>query len=434
MTSEEQIRQILSGLTPQKKPGLLQSILSAIPQALSVAFSNDPAQALGGQLAQQGQARQLEEQRQFEINKLAANLQIEDILAKAREKRAEEANVRAEQRQEEFAIRKEARDQQTFINRFNLELTGQEKIENLKSDLNFKLAKFNADENEKLTKINQNFQIDLENLRNSNETSQKKFGAILGTALPIVMGGYMEPEKAYDLFSKITTTGKVDPKDVQALNKAIKAKEASERAFEIRKVVSAASASRPRDPEENAYKMAFQAAKTERLMYIKDPKTGERKLTEYVTGGVTNDPIVPPGFVFDGLANYQERLQHFQSMVAPIASGFRGQTQQKIEGSPEKVKSALLDQFLQTPGLSNAEKMQALSDPGFQQQYGIDQNMINQALQRNKVTVEQAKPVGPDLRPESERVKETPLSKIIPRLKKGYEEQKKKEAERIPQF
>lgn len=390
-TPEDRIKEILGGLAkPTQQPGLLQRILGAIPQALSVGFSQDPAQALQVQLSQQAQRAQQEQQRQQEIAKLGATLQIEDILARAREQRAEEATVRAEQRGEATQIAKEKRQQEFAVEDFNRQLSGQKEIEGLKSDLNIKLAKVNADENLNLAQVNNQYAVELENLRNSNETSQKKLGAIINAAYPIVFGGYMEPEKAYEMFNKIATTGKIDPKDSAALNKAIKAKEASERSFELKKVYAHAAASRQRDPQESIIKFAEQFAKSERLMWVKDPKTGQRKLTEYVTGGVTNEPIVPQGFVFDGLADYQERLNHGLQLVAPLAKGFSAnQAGQRIEGTNEQVKGALLDQFLQTPGLSNAQKMQALSDPNFQQQQGITQDMINQAMKRNNITLEQ---------------------------------------------
>src|SRR5262245_53831941 len=84
----DRIKAILTDLAQEdKQPGLLERILTAIPQAVSVGFSDNPAAALGQQLKDQLAQRQLEKQRKQKIRELGAQLEIEDILDKRKSAR-----------------------------------------------------------------------------------------------------------------------------------------------------------------------------------------------------------------------------------------------------------------------------------------------------------------------------------------------------------
>jgi hypothetical protein len=205
MEDEKRIQEILAGLAqPTQKPGIAQSLLSAIPQAISVLFSKDPSATLQNQLNQRQEQAERERERQQRIQQLGSQLRIEDILQRGRERREEERAIRTEgrgfEREKESARLAEERDVRDFARRSGF----QEKLVDKEFENTRKLKEIDQEfqvENQKTQFINQK---ELENLRSSNNRLEQRIGAELSFTLPLMYSKYFSGKDSGAIYDKLS--------------------------------------------------------------------------------------------------------------------------------------------------------------------------------------------------------------------------------------
>jgi len=379
-----QVQQILQGLNaPEQGPGIAQSLLSLIPQAIAVALSPNPGQALQETLSRQQQRQDIEKERRERTKQLGAQLQIEDILARGKERRAEATQIRAEARGEARQFGAEFRANVRDVQRFNREAFQQEKMANLSFDQNKRLLDIKQGydiENNKTQFANQK---ELENLRSSNNITEQKIGNELGFVLPLIYSGFFTGKEASNLYDKISKGQKLSSNEDAMISKAAKALRDEKYRHDLN--VAMAHNRGTESPIAKGIEWAQNKATTNVLGIDQNGKVVE--LQKDMLGQY--NPVDPNSKVVKYL-NQQETFKYFFDYYAKTTpglanmSGLFGQT----DLPDEKALGVRLDEAItqaRNERRSDAEIMQRLSDPAIQQKLGVTPQQVQEALGRNKV-------------------------------------------------
>lgn len=197
------------------QPGLLDSIMTAIASGVGTFASNDPGQALLGQLDQIRQSRerdkllyQQEQARRSAIRDQLAVTTIADNLGEQRE-------IRKEQRV--LAARKEEtkEEREFLVSQANSQYAQQEKLSKISFDNQVKLASIENDYRVELMKNNQKFESDQNELRMAN----KELADRIELEATYMLGG-MDAGTAASISKKRIRDDELSAKEIAAINKA----------------------------------------------------------------------------------------------------------------------------------------------------------------------------------------------------------------------
>lgn len=386
---ENRIKEILAGLAqPAEQPSLLQRILSSIPQAISVGFSQDPAQALEQQLNQRQQQIQAERERQQRIQQLGATLQIEDIIGRSKEKREENILIGREERAEKRLIGAEDRADIRDIANFNRQSGFQEKLQNISFDQNKQLASIKQGYELEINKTNAGYAEGLENLRSSNNQTEKRLGEELSIVMPLLYSGHVSGKEAGTIYEKIRRGEKLEAGENKALSKA----NASLRNEEYKRRLSltyAANANRGGSEESllaKASQWAMNKASTNNLGLDASGQVQEVAPSMLAGGAMT----LPDGSIPKKLLNEDEQYRYYFD-YSRRTMGVDQQQQPGVTSdiTTDKAKAAGLDSVIQAlrgQKIPPEQIIQSFNSPETQQRYGVTPQQVQEAIQRNQLT------------------------------------------------
>lgn len=290
MPTEERTRiaEILAGLEQEEQqPGLAQRILAGIPQALSVYLAPQPGVALGEQIKEQIKSETIKKERKNRLKELGATLEIEDILQKAREGRAEAADIRKGER--EAKIRGEEFKRADTAQRRQIALTNR-----------FQRSRdtFNATET-RLRDIRQNrASKELTELQARLARDNAFYGAVVNESMKAIMSGHMDAKTAVDLAVRNANGENVTEEDIKAMNKAINSQKAEEQRRKLELVGAEARArNQGKTPMEAAQEFAFEFSRRQPMMWILDVD-GQEKQVPLNIDPMMKEPVVATGQKF----------------------------------------------------------------------------------------------------------------------------------------
>lgn len=389
-TDMNEIQNILAGLNaPEKQPGILEALMTAIPQAIAIAFAQDPAEALADQLRNRQVLQEREKERKERVKQLGAQLQIEDILSRGRERRAEAATIRAEKRKAATDIAAEFRADIRDVRKFNRESGFQEKMANVNLTHQRQLMglrQFYDMENAKTQYTNN---VELEKLRSSNNIFEQKIGAELQFTLPLIYSRYFSTKDASDLYNKIAKGEKLTAEENAKITKAYEGMRNEKYRQEL-SLAHARSAGTSQSPVAKAFEFAMNKSTTNVIGYDAQGQVHELQknmLGEYVP--------VDPKVKITKYANQKETFQYFfdlYSKVNPEMAGFAGLFGNQTDLPDDKSKSLKIDELINKArgkGDSDADIAADLNNPQVQASFGFTPQLVQEGLTRNKVNPEQ---------------------------------------------
>lgn len=313
--TQTRIQEILAGISqPEPEQGFWMRLLQAIPQALAVGVSQDPAQAALGQIATKFQQVQIEKQRRQRLKELGATLEIEGLLERTREDRREAAENRrfereATQREKEFkSASKEQRTQLMLQNRFQRSRDQFQANETRLRDMrqnqaNKELAEYQAN----ATRENQFF---AEVAKNSIET---------------MMSGEMDDATAVNLFSRLANKELPTKQDISNMNKAIKSQQSKIQRMALERIGAEARARNVGSGmsyEEARVKFSLEYAKQNPMIWITDVD-GKTKPVKKDVDPLTQQPALISGQKFIREATLEE-VQQYALNSLPALKGAGG--------------------------------------------------------------------------------------------------------------
>ena len=382
-----QVQSILSGLNQQERqPGIAQTILEAIPQAIAIALSEKPGEMLSANLAERRDRQEREKEQKNRIKQLGAQLQIEDIISRGRERRTEAATIRAETRKQKTDIGAEFRANVRDIQKFNRESGFQEKMSNI-----------SFDQNKKLLEIKQNYDVDnaktqfvnqkeLENLRSSNSRLEQKIGSELQFTLPLIYSKYFNSKDASDLYDRISRGEKLTADDNARITKAYEGMRNEKYRQELA-LSHARSAGTSNSPITKAFEWAGNKSTT--TVLGRDAQGVIHELQKNALGEFT--PI-DPKVKIDKYLNQKETFQYFFELytkINPEMSGMTGLFGTSTDIPDDKAMSVKLDNIIkearEKDRLSDEEIVQRFNSPQVIQSLGVRPEQVQEALSRNKV-------------------------------------------------
>lgn len=382
------IQQIIASLNaPEQQPGLLQTLLPAIAQAISVGFSEKPAEQLGDVLKQRATTQEREKERRERVKQLGAQLQIEDILQRGKERRAEAIQVRGEARAEKREFGAEFRASLRDVAKFNREAGFQEKMANLSFDQNKKLAdiKNNYDvENAKTLFGNQK---ELENLRSSNNRLEQKIGQELSFIQPLIYSKYFGGKDASALYDKVARGEKLTAEESAKITKAYDGMRNEKYKQELAIANVRARSVGGESPITKGIEWAQGKATTN--VIGQDAQGQYHELQKNMVGEYAP---VDPNVKITKYLSQGETFRYFldfYSKTHPEVQGLFGQIGSDIPD--EKALSVKLDQVISTAinqKTSQGDIIKNLNDPLIQRNLGVTPQMVQQAIERNKLSPE----------------------------------------------
>lgn len=339
----QSILQQQSQQAPQ--PSLLQRILSAAGQGLSVGLSNDPGQALAQQLAQIQQKAQLEQERRDKLNNIITTFKLQDLNNQI----AEQRQVRAEQRGQASEIEKEKR---LFGFEKQKQQTGFENEKNLEA-LRFDNAKQLASTNFVNGK-------ELENLRSSNNTEERKQATYYETAYPLLFSGLFS-DKEVDKLSKSVASGVSDPITIEALGKANKKLRDQKFQQELalrRAMHQGTGASKAESLAEQAERFAISQASQNQLG--KDASGNVQELVKGIDGTLK----LPNGQTPAQYLGLSDRVDYYRSQMKRFSNASPVVTPNPDSDYKTKAVNSYMQQVkaMQSAGKSNTEIQQLLEE------------------------------------------------------------------------
>lgn len=381
---QARIQEILAGLSQTQQPGLAQRLLSGIPEALAILFSPNPTELLQRQIERKDVSIEREKERRERVKQLGAQLQIEDILQRGKERRSEEAMIRAEGRAETRGIAAETRQDLRDIARFERESGFQEGMlskqhKNAKELLEIK--NIYEVENARTQFTNSVF---LENLRSSNNLTQQKIGNELQFVLPLLYSGNFSGKDAANIYDKIARGEKLSPDEDKRISQANK----SLRNEEYRNRLAIAYAQhRGEGGVESMITKGIQWAQT---------RAGATDLGMDAQGNIHKlrpNPLTGEGTALDPnvkitkFLSEKEQFEYYYnqlpiSKVQPLGG-------QATNLPDEKALSLKLDSIIQEARekdkLSDNQIIENLNNPQVQQKLGITPQLVQEAITRNKL-------------------------------------------------
>lgn len=447
--AEEQarIQEILAGLqTPEQQPGLARRLLTQIPQALAILFSEKPAEALALDLNQRQQQQDRERERRERLRQFGAQLQIEDILGRAKEGRQEAAlerqEVRADVRLKEAEARQEIREIEKFRRDSGLQIRGL----NITFRQNKALAKINLDNSIKLARENAVISKELEKLKSSNNILEQKIGNELTFVLPNLRSGFFTGTNAAEIYDKLANDQKLTPEEDRQIADAARASQKEKFRQEL-SLVNARSRGSGGGGAGTLYQKAIEWAQS-RAAATNLGLDASGQVQELIQSGLPGQGLVlPDGTTPSRFLNEDEQFRYYfdRNPIAKLAIPGQNQT---TDIPDEKAVSLRIDDAINVArkeGRSDAEITQRLSDPAIQQRLGANPQQIQDAVARNKVGIQNQ--VSPEqkrlseidkelqrLNPESIPAFETDDSRKLrqERSKLGVAETERKKKERAP--
>jgi hypothetical protein len=373
-----QIQSILSTLqAPEQKPGLIETLSTVIPEAIA-AYLN-PA-ALPEQLKNRQDRIERAKERKDRVNQLGAQLKIEDILSRGKERRAEQIAIRTEERQGKRELGAEFRATQRDIAKFNRESGFQEKMQNLSFEQNQKLAETRFGFEKDLAKINNTYATDLEKLRSSNNITEQKIGNELGFVLPLLYSGHFTGKQAANIYDKIARNEKLSPEEDKLISKANK----SLRDEKYRHDLALAHAQKSQSGD-SLYGKAIQWAsdRADKSDLGQDAQGNIHNLQKDMLGNLTG----PPGVQITKYLNEDEQF-HYYIQRNPITNLAKIGQQTTFDVPDDKAVALSIDDAIKVARderRSDAEIAQRLNDPAVQQRLKATPQQIQDALSRNKI-------------------------------------------------
>lgn len=402
-----QVQSILAGLNQsEKQPGLLETLATVIPQAIAVAFSQNPPEMLAAQLKDRQDRQERQKERRDRVNQLGAQLQIEDILSRGRERRAEATTIRGEERQDKRVFGAELRQNVREIARFNRESGFSEKMANLSFEQNKKLAEVKFGYDKDLARINADYSKDIEKLRSSNNINEQKIGNELSFVLPLLYSGHFTGKEAATVYDKIARGEKLSPEEDKLISKANK----SLRDEKYRRDIALAQAQRT-PSETSLYGKAAEWAMTRASATDlgTDAQGNIYELQKDMLGNLAG----PPGVQITKYLNEDQQFQYYlqRNPISKLAGIGQNST---FDIPDEKAVSGMLDEAISVARgerRSDAEIIQKLNDPAMQQKLKANPQQIQDAITRNKLNPQATgtplpQAVTSGVSPESEAVKD----------------------------
>ncbi len=374
---QTRIQELIAGLMPQEQPSLGKKLLSAIPEAIA-AYLNP--QVLQQQLENKQTIQEREKERRSRINQLGAQLQIEDIISRGKERRAEEASIRAEGRAEERQESAESRADLRDLAKFNRESGFQEKLVNLNAEKNKELATINQLHRLQESEFNRDAQVTLEKLRSSNNITEQKIGGELSFIRPLVYSGFFTGKSASEIYGKILRDEKLSSQEEKQIRKAYD----SMRNEEFRNRLQIANAGRDgrKGILEQGTEWAMNSAKTNELGL-----DASGQIRELRSNPLTGDMLLPDGSSPKKILNEDEQFRYYYNYWAKTQGVAPGETGTDIPD--EKSVSISIDQAIQearNEKRSDAEIAARLNDPQVQARLRATPQQIQDAITRNKVS------------------------------------------------
>ena len=409
MEDENRIKEILMGLqAPEKQPGLARTLLTAIPQAIATFFSPNPSQTLTNQLEQKSQEQERDKERRQRLDQLGAQLQIEDIMGRAKEKRAEETQIRAEQRGEQRQIGAESRADFREVARFNRESGFQEKLNNISFGQQKSLLAIKQSydiENNKTQFANQQA---LENLRSSNNITEQKIGQELGFVLPLMYSGEFSGKDASNIYHKIASGQSLTPDEDARISRADKLLRQEKYRHELNVALAHSRAGSQESPVTKGLEWAMNSARATNLGT--DAQGNIVELQKDMLGSLT----LPDGTKPTKYLSEDQEVQYYYGKYRMVHPEAPNVYQQQTEVPDEKAVGLSIDQAIQearNERRSDSEIYQRLTDPQVQAKLRATPQQIQQAMERNKINPQNSSSGQSSI--EQKTFNESPLGKAI---------------------
>ncbi len=329
--TQTRIQEIIAGLSqPEPQQGFWMRLLQAVPQALAVGVSQDPAAAAAQQIGIKFQQVQIEKQRRQRLKELGATLEIEDLLERSREGRREAAEGRkfereTIQKEKEFkAASGEQRKQLVLQNRF----------QNSRDQ-------FQANET-RLRDMRQNqASKDLTQLQANATRENQFFAEVAKNSMEAIMSGEMDASTAVDLYSRLANKELPTKDDITKMNKAIKSQQDKIQKMALQRIgaeAQARMAASGKSPMQAAQEFAYEFSQKTPMIWITDVD-GQQKLIKREVDALTQQPALISGqkFVREAtpLEIQQYALQNFSQM-----QGFAQNAGSNIPNSQNKLGHA----------------------------------------------------------------------------------------------
>ena len=388
MRPEDRIRQLLQELAkPPEQKGLGRRLLEGIPQAISVLTSEKPGEALNSQIQGIIQQKMQEKQRQQQIQMLGAQIEIEEIRDRERERRQEEASNR--RLDKEAAIRKEE---------FNAASGKQRAQIRIKNRFDRSLAEFNANENRlgDIRRINAN--KDLQKMAQQAGLEQAKFTVMANTAIPLIMSGYMDGKTAYGMADRMFE-GTLSQADYKAMEGAAKKQRSEYQAFELKKIGEEAKArflASGKSPAQAAAEFLNEYSTKTPQMWVITPD-GKRIMRPMNLNPLTQDPMLAPGEKFDGAASPLEAQSFYAPLFHSLQSFQMPGTFGQVGGAPDTSNigsaEAAFRQTISGPKpVSFEEAKKRFNDPRILKGFGIDSQQAKSIVDKIEAEIK-GKPI-----------------------------------------
>lgn len=398
-TSNNLMQQLLSIANPQpeQRPGFLQTLLSAIPQAIGVATSNDPSAALLKQINDTQTLQQRQKERQQDLKNQIMFQTIQEQLGEQRQIRTEARRTKLE---EESDVRKferqfrldEAKDRREFEQRKALaEISTQGQL---------RLAQFNADSQRALS--------ELELQHKSGSERIRLWGSLTEMGLPdnaaatisekVINNRSLTPDES-KIINQITSENRrLATAKTQAEIDRIKADTAHQRRLAANVGRGGGSSSDGGEFGKAIKGQILRSIVTEQYVQLNDgsyveaskvpldPLTGQRSgVKRYLTPTEAVTEVAAP------------QLQALDTIINPRAraAGVNtdGNPRQTITVTKDTAKASMIDTAIR------GWRKQGLSDDGVRQQlssylgkYPEDREQVNQALIRNRLNAMKPEP------------------------------------------
>ena len=379
-----QVQAILSGLNrPERQPGIAQTILEAIPQAIAVAFAQDPAGALADQLKNRQVLQEREKERKERIKQLGAQLQIEDILSRGKERRAEAATVRGETRADRRAVADYLRNSGFQLRKIDIENKNAKELLDIQQSF--------ADEQR-----GKRFTDDkaLLEAKSSADTLQRRIALETEFALPLIFSKQFEGDEAVQVYEKIATKG-LNSLTSDERKKITKARDLMQKEDFRQRMALVHAQNRGSGSESlgsQITKMAIQRASATTLGT--DAQGNVRELIQSQLPG--EGMVLPDGSPPTRILTEPEETKYFIDQFSKLTPGAFGGGLTSTDINQDQASSLKLDQIIQqarnVEKLSDAQIIQNLNDPTIRANLGITSQQVQDAVTRNKLGIIQESP------------------------------------------
>lgn len=393
---------------PQQKPNIVQGIIQALGQGVGVATSQNPGQALLGQLNAQKEMdfakQQLEQRRIDEQNKLRQQVLLQTV----QDQLAEQRQIRAEGRAEQASVRKDKRSEDAAVREFNLQMAGKEKLANIDFENSKKLADIKFKFEDQQLKSNQDFQQQMAAL----QAKDRRTSEIADTAVKLISLG-ASSEAAYSIARKVMNDEKLTPSETKAIDKGVRTLELIKHRGSGGEGGTSASTKMQLMDQRAAFQLFQEFAKTPYAEITN--QDGSKTIVEAAT---VKDPLTGGYGDKVRLLSPQQGAEYAAQTVLPAMTSFMNpqkQQQVQISGSRDQVFSQILDAQIANDRKSGIPDSEIYAELNAQLKKRPDAaDAIRGALIRNKLIIkEQKKTEKPTIKSRQDILNEAPSSALI---------------------